>query len=141
MVRLCNEPVLFTQEQVENICKVKNAEYVCDTEKNDIHCAVFYGDLPHPDSGSRYFALYYSGLEGRLMITDGSFVEDQEITGVIADNGDIIYSRYRHDYRTSEDGTVFVDGGRSYVRCSMLPEDRFVKLTVFKGRMEVWFNE
>lgn len=140
MVRLCNEPVLFNQEQVDIICKTRNAEYVVDTEHKGIPCSVFYGLIPHPDSGSRYFALYRTPVTGELMITNGAFVEDQTFTGVIADNGDIIFSRSRHDYRTSDDESVFVDGGRDYIRCNALPQERFVKLTVFKGRLEVWFD-
>jgi hypothetical protein len=111
-----NEPWLFTQEQVATIEKTKKAKYVCDTEQKNNTVAVFYGESAHPVSGSRYFALYYTQIDGNLMITDGSFIESQEIAGVVADNGDIIYSRFRHDYRESKDGSVMVDGGRSYLR-------------------------
>jgi len=112
-MNLINESILFSKENIERIEQVKNAKYVCDTEHNDKHVAIFYGDTAHPDSGSRYFALYYS--DG-LMISSGAFIEEQEIVGVMADNGDVIYSRFRHDYHTSPDGSVFIDGGRAYSR-------------------------
>lgn len=112
-MNLINESKLFSKENIERIEQVRNAKYVCDTEHKDKHVAIFYGDTAHPDSGSRYFALYYADT---IMITNGSFIEDQEIAGVIADNGDVIYSRFRHDYNTSPDGSVFVDGGRAYTR-------------------------
>jgi hypothetical protein len=116
MNNIQNQPLLFSPESVKTIEKIRQAVYVCDTEHEGHRVAVFYGATEHPDSGSRYFALYYTMDSGRLMITDGSFIERQGIIGVRAENGDIIFSRFRHDYRTSDDGTVMVDGGRAYMR-------------------------
>jgi hypothetical protein len=105
---------MFSADQVERIEKLRAAKYVCDTTHKDIHVAVFYGRDTHPVSGSRYFALYYD--DTGLLITDGSFIESQELAGVVANNGDVIYSRHRHDYRYSPDKSVFIDGGREYTR-------------------------
>jgi len=139
-MRLCNEPTLFNYEHLDKICKHYNAQYVVDTEQDGIACAVFYGITPHPDSGSRYFALYMTSDTNQLMITNGSWVEDQEFAGIIADNGDIIFSRSRHDYRVSDDESVWIDGGREYIRRPLVSVDRMVRLTVYKGRLEVWFD-
>jgi hypothetical protein len=35
---------------------------------------------------------------------------------VVANNGEVVWSRYRHDYRKSQDGSVWIDGGRDYLR-------------------------
>ena len=139
-MRLCNEPTLFNYEQLMKICKHYSAEYVVDSEHMGTACAVFYGDTPHPASGSRYFALYMSPETQVLMITDGSWIEDQEFAGIIADNGDIIFSRSRHDYRVSDDESVWIDGGREYTRRPLVSVERLVRLTVHKGRLEVWFD-
>lgn len=141
MTRLCNEPSLFNYEQLDKICKHYSAEYVVDTEQDGIACSVFYSATPHPDSNSRYFALYRTPYTNELMITNGAFVEEQEFSGIIADNGDIIFSRSRHDYRVSDDESVWIDGGREYTRRPIVSLDRTVRLTVYKGRLEVWFNE
>jgi hypothetical protein len=140
-MKLCNEPTLFNYEQLDKICKHYNAEYVVDTEQNGIPCAVFYGATPHPVSGSRYFALYWTPYTQQLMITNGAFVEEQNFQGIIADNGDIIFSRSRHDYRVSDDESVWIDGGREYTRTPLVEVERMVRLTVHKGRLEVWFND
>lgn len=132
-MKLVNESSLFSKENIEKIETVRNAKYVCDTEHKDIHVSVFYGETAHPISGSRYFALYYADT---LMITDGSFIESQEIPGVVADNGDVIFSRYRHDYHTSPDGSVFADGGRAYLRTNAGP-DRQVTLLVRDGVLRI----
>jgi len=128
---LLNEPVLFDSVNIQKIESVKNAKYVCDTEHKDVHVAVFYGEEEHPVSKSRYFALYYSD---QLMITNGSFIEQQHISGVVADNGDVIFSRYRHDFRKSPDGSVFVDGGRSYLRTNTT---NIVSLKVIDGFLTI----
>jgi len=75
----------------------------------------FYTDEPHPE-GSNYFAYYHDMLNNRMMVTDGVSILDQTIDGAVAFNGDIIYSRCRHDCVTSEDGSVMIDGGRDYTR-------------------------
>ena len=140
-MKICNEPTLFNYDLVDKICKRYNAEYVVDTEQNSIPSAVFYSATPHPDSGSRYFAMYWTPNTQELMITNGAFVEEQEFHGIIADNGDIVFSRSRHDYRVSDDESVWIDGGREYIRRPLVTTDRMVRLTVYKGRLEVWFND
>jgi hypothetical protein len=132
-----NNPVLFSKEQIEKIETLKNAKYVCSTEHQGLCIEVFYADEPHPDSGSRYFGLYKAGRTGDLMITNGAFIEDQLINGIIADDGEIIYSRYRHDYCVSADDSVFIDGGRAYTRSSLVDETRMVTLIVKDGILQV----
>ena len=41
---------------------------------------------------------------------------EHDIAGIVANNGDVIYSRYRHDCRWSPDNSVMIDGGRDYTR-------------------------
>lgn len=132
-----NEPFLFNMNQISIIENTRNAKYVCATEHKDRSVEVFYSDKPHPVSGSRYFALYYSGDDNTLMITDGSFVESQEIEGVATVDGEIVFSRHRHDYRSSRDGSVFIDGGRSYTRTNVLDASRRVSLMVRDGALQV----
>lgn len=133
-MKLCNEPTIFVDNDLDKIRKHYKAEFVVDTEKDGIKCAIFYSEKPHPDSGSRYFALYHDPIYGKLMITSGKWIEEQEFIGVMAHNGDIIFSRHRHDYRTSPDGTVFVDGGRSYIRTKKYAKQ--VPLRVVDGKLE-----
>ncbi|CAB5221380.1 hypothetical protein UFOVP247_151 [uncultured Caudovirales phage] len=74
--------------------------------------AVFYTEKAHPQ-GSNYFAVYHNG--DTLMITDAlPSIKDVVFTGLEAE-GEVVYSRYRHDYREGKNG-VFVDGGRDYLR-------------------------
>ena len=85
--------------------------------------AVFWNRDPAniPEGGSAYFGMFHryeppDFKKGTLMITNAISAAETEITGIVAQNGDVIYSRYRHDYRGSPDGSVWIDGGRDYVR-------------------------
>jgi hypothetical protein len=132
-----NPPALFSYDQIQKIEDMKKAKYVCATEHQGHTVEVFYSEEAHPVSNSRYFALYYTHLTNELMITDGSFIEKQDIDAVVADDGDIVYSRYRHDYMVSNDKSVWIDGGRAYTRSGLYSDERHVKLKVRDGCLEL----
>lgn len=144
MSQILKQSELFTENGIEKIEELRSATYVCETCVRvspdgpwaDQPVALFYGSEPHPVSNSRYFGIYINQND-KIFITNGQSAVDEPITGVIADNGDIIYSRYRHDFRRSPDGSVFIDGGRDYYRGSILQEDRYVKLVIEDGELKV----
>ena len=81
-------------------------------------CAdVYYQETPPVEGYSKYFGLIMQG--GSAYITSGASGVEGLIDAVEADDGTIWYSRYRHDMRYSADGSVFIDGGRDYVRGGM----------------------
>jgi hypothetical protein len=104
---------------------------------------VFYNPNPDVSKGhSHYFALRQ--IVGNILISNGSKVLELPLIGLRADDGEIMFSRHRHDYRTSQDGTVSVDGGVDYFRTSIhndssgIPfNERLVKLKVVEDRIEV----
>lgn len=113
---------VFTNDQISKIEDHYNAKYIFDscikTKSGwaNFPAAIFYTDVPHPE-GSNYFAMYRA-MDNSLRITDGISAVAEPFTGIEADNGDIIYSTYRHDFRFSPDGSVSVDGGRDYLKWS-----------------------
>ena len=102
--------------------------------------AVFWNEDPAniPAGGSAWFGLYYRPeypdpeAPMTLVIVNAISATQHPIIGVVADNGDIIYSRYRHDYRGSPDGSVWVDGGRDYLRYG---GGRTVELEIKEGML------
>lgn len=135
------ESSVLSQDNIKKIEKLKSAVFVCDADISqgmDVSFAgaYFYGDEEHPVSGSKYFKLFYD-FNGNIMIADGSEIEDIDFTGVISDEGEVIYSRYRHDYRQSKDKSVWIDGGQSYLRSGLYPEHRFVTMRVREGVLRV----
>ena len=105
--------------------KKYNVKFVCETPIKlksgwyETSSLIFYSEEPHP-RGSNYMALsvFPTGMEGegQLSITDGISATKGHITGIV-DGDEVIYSRYRHDYRVGKTG-VWIDGGRDYVRSS-----------------------
>lgn len=140
-MKLRNECSFIKPAGIRAIERDYNAKYVLETclKAKDggwanFPAAVFYTDEPHPQ-GSNYFAMYFH--EGDLMITDAlPSIKDVIFEGLEAE-GEVVYSRYRHDYREGKNG-AFVDGGRDYFRYG---GDRFddyhrVKFKVVKDSVE-----
>jgi len=144
MIHIRTDPSSFTWEQIKEIEQKKNARYLLETEYKGVQCAVFYGSTVHPISNSKYFAIFWTKDQENWAnvpaVMRGDWIEDMEFAGVVADNGDVIYSRYRHDFRESDDGSVWIDGGRDYTRTNVIDKERHCTLTVFKGRVEYWEN-
>ncbi len=118
----------------EDLAKIEahyEVTYVCETcVKNrkggwtNLSVSIFYQPDPSkvPEGGSQWFGLFFSAdpelPEGpmRLTICNAISAVENDIDGIVAKNGDVVYSRYRHDYRWSPDESVMIDGGRDYTR-------------------------
>jgi len=142
MIHIRTDPSAFSWDQIRTIEQDKKARYLLETEYKGHQCAVFYADTAHPISNSRYFAVFWTVDQEKWAnvpaIMDGSWIEDMTFVSVLAQNGDVIYSRHRHDFRESDDGSVWIDGGRDYTRTNVANPDQMRTLTVFKGRVEYW---
>lgn len=86
----------------------------------DYPVAVFWQEKPKQKTHKHYFGLFING--GNLSICDATCVSETEWSAVQAKDGEIIFSRFRHDYRVSRDQSAMIDGGKSgYVRYSGQP--------------------
>jgi|SRR5476651_1263075 len=127
-----NELYLYTPKpywsfEVNNIEERRNCKYVGDFAIKDrngnwgeVPCAIFWQEQPPVAGYSHYFAVFAKAGDKNAYITSAASIEDMVMTGMVADNGEVIYSRYRHDCVYSTDGTAMIDGGRDYVR-SLFP--------------------
>ena len=88
-------------------------KHVCSTEFGDSIVDVFYRDTPHPKFGNRYFAVLFR--DNVPYIANADEVEKLTFGLVQNDNGDMEYSRSRHDYKEFKNGNM-IDGGRDYIR-------------------------
>lgn len=125
----------FDHAKVE---KLRNARYVgdlCLRTKHggwsEVPVAVFWQETPPQPGYSNYFGLYRDIETGTLLITSGASAAEGVWEGAIAQSGEIVFSRWRHDCRTSADGTAMADGGRDYFR----GYGRQVTLRLVDGRM------
>lgn len=147
-MQLITESTLFSPESIERIEKHYDAKYVCETGvKQDggwrWPAAVFYQPDREkvPPGGTQWFGLFWALKdhldphgESRPVICN-AISALEPFTGVVADNGDIIWSCYRHDYHTSPDGSVWIDGGRDYVRCPV--NAKLVTLAIEKDQVVI----
>ena len=102
---------------------------------SEVPAALFYQPNPNTELGhTNLFAIFFHMDQMYIAGGDNSF--DEPISGIIADDGEVIYSRYRHDYRTSTDGSVSIDGGRDYLKFSGNP-DRLCSLVLDKDKLVV----
>jgi len=77
---------------------------------------IFY--TPNPDTSlghTNYFGLFTRAGTTYITKGDSAFTD---LIGVVSDEGEVVISRYRHDYHISNDASVFIDGGRDYTRAA-----------------------
>ena len=130
-----NECTWLKPDGIAKVENMYNAKYVfesCLKTKNgwcNMPVAIFYTEVAHPE-GSNYFGLYRTDF-GDIMITNG--ISATEPFNALQVGDDIIYSRYRHDYR--EFNGAIVDGGRDYFKHNGVGQT--VMLRVNKDKLEV----
>lgn len=89
--------------------------WVGSGEWTDEPLAVFW--VADPAAGaSHYLGILPERRAGILRTNDAASVADGFWLGRMADDGEVIFSRWRHDWRQSQDGSCWVDGGRDYGR-------------------------
>jgi len=130
-----NKPFHFTDKGIKTIEERYNAKYVghwCtkrpDGTWHETPVDVFYVENPDRSKGhSNYFGMFVNERE-QAMITNAESAFSEPITGMLCEDGEVLVSRYRHDYQTK--GDVMVDGGRDYLRYS---GGRYIRVTTENG--------
>lgn len=117
-------PYWFGEINIDTIEKHYGAKYVgpfCAKTVSggwsDQPIDVFYQPNPDRSKGhSHYFGLIYRNEV--LYITGGDSAVESDMEVVIETTGQVLLSRYRHDYVVGTEG-CFIDGGRDYTRRSL----------------------
>ena len=115
------DPEFFSDKLISKIEDNYKAKYVCETSvlaKNGgwtyKPSSIFYTENAHPE-GSNYFAISLES-DGYLISDALPSIKEMEPIPAVYSGDEVIYSRFRHDFRTTKDGKVSIDGGRDYVR-------------------------
>jgi hypothetical protein len=142
-MKIHNESTFLKPDGIAKVENMYNAKYVFETclktrtgGWSEFPVAIFYTEEAHPE-GSNYMGLYRNDF-GQFTVCNGISALE-EFTGLQIGE-DIVYSRYRHDYRVlDEENDGFIDGGRDYTRCN--PNvGKLVTLKVVKDHLEVVEN-
>lgn len=132
-VKIPEDGYWFKSAGIRKIEEKYNAKYMgywCTKRPsggwNESPVDVFYVENPDTSKGhTNYFGMFiktdpYTGEStGSVYITEASTAFSEPIAGIPTDDGEVIVSRYRHDY-VEKDGRM-IDGGRDYTRSSMHP--------------------
>lgn len=94
---------------VGQLCVRTNGEW------SESPVAVFWSEKLSDPSHKHYFGIYRQN--GSTFICDATSVSQGVWFGSMHEvTGEVLFSRYRHDFRNSRDKKFFVDGGREYSR-------------------------
>lgn len=101
--------------------------------------AVFWKEFPEKPEYSNYFGLLKARdiFGNETYICNAISVTEGHWNGCVADDGEIIYSRSRHDFRESTDGSVTVDGGRDYFKRLGKIKNPTVRITIVNDQLVV----
>lgn len=132
------EQCVIGEKGINHFEQKYNATYVADLCLKDKYgnwanepAAIFYQETPPQPGYSNYFAVVVHGTQA--YITSGESAVSEPIAGIRADDGEIVFSRYRHDFRKSKDDSVFIDGGRDYTKHNN--PSRLVEITIVDGEI------
>lgn len=108
-----------------------NVKYVCtsSSEHDILFGDIFYSQDIHPEFRNNYFRLFIN-MSGIMMIGSADWIESLNFDMIHSDSGELHYSRGRHDFNQINE-TTFIDGGRSYLRCSA--NSKIIKFTIKNG--------
>ena len=102
--------------------------------------SIFYQEKPKIELGhTHYLGVYYNSLISKAVLVNGESAFSKNIVGVIADNGQIVISSYRHGFITSDDESVSIDGGRDYTIITP-PNRKTVHLKMINGKFKIIKN-
>lgn len=130
---------LFSDNQIQIIENAYNAKFILESTVKPLNggwynmpVAIFYQQEKHPE-GSNYFGMYYRN--DSLFITN-AISATEPFDALMLENGDIMISRYRHDYFMHSD--LFVDGGRDYIRYGgNMNKVKVVKVQIVEDHLEI----
>jgi hypothetical protein len=135
---------VWNEKQIRLIEQRYDAVYLLDTclpARGGGWCnwpaAIFYQETPPDPNFSNYFAFFIDRNTNRSSITDGYKAIAAPIDCLLFNDGSVLHSRFRHDYRELEDGAS-VDGGRDYFRFSLSKDCRRAIMHIDNGAIEVF---
>jgi len=128
-------------EGIRKIEKLRSCRYVCEWNTTDDRgqahenpVLLFWNDVAHPQ-GSNWMGLFRSNKE--WYVKDGITASRLPINCAVSNDKQVLFSKYRHDFRSSRDGSVTVDGGRDYTRMLGNIHCERVWLAPYQGELKI----
>ena len=111
---------LLQPKSIQLICDEYRASYVGPFDLlNGTVEEVFYQPNPDVSKGHQeYFSFFkkdFSKLSS-FYVRGAASIASAVFIGIVSAENEVVISRHRHEYRESQDRTIFIDGGRDYIR-------------------------
>lgn len=123
---------------MEAVKKAYDAQYVMTSSLrgrsgnwSDEEYDIYYQEGASSKHPSDYFGIIVRS-NGSVMITSGESLEGVEIGAIMSSQGEILYSKSRHDYAALETNEGAIDGGRDYTKTISM---RAMPLILHKGEL------
>lgn len=115
----------YSRVSLDVACRGRNAKFVAEINVpfakvpssgelawTEYPCIVLHSEDMQKEGG-HYVAIYQDPFNTKWVITAcDEFAEGLEWYGAEADNGDVIWSKHKDDYRRSPDNSIWIQGGR-----------------------------
>jgi hypothetical protein len=131
----------LNETSIQRIERMYNCRYVTEWNLLDIKgnpqsypYLVFWNDQSHPE-GSNWMGMYKH--QNDYYVCDAITASQHPIECMVSNDKQVLFSKYRHDFRTSKDSSVTVDGGREYTRVLGAVRNESVWLVPRDGKLEI----
>jgi len=115
----------YSRQALNIACEGRNAKFVAEINMpfakvpssgalawTEYPCIILHSEQLQKEGG-HYVAIYQDPFNTKWVIKPcDEFAEGLEWEGARADNGDVIWSKHKDDYRRSPDDSIWVQGGR-----------------------------
>lgn len=117
-------------------CKFVAEWNLLDSQNNPHEHPVllFWNDVPHP-TGSNWMGMYRH--QNEWYVCDGITASRFPINCMVSNDKQVLFSKSRHDFRSSNDSSVSVDGGRDYTRVLGAIHNERVWLVPQNGELKI----
>lgn len=137
-----NNPDCFSlrSDSIDTIEKQYNCKFVTEWNLKSKEgkwldpVLIFWNDTAHP-RGSNWMGLYKKGEA--WYVCDGITASQNPINCMVSNSKQVLFSKYRHDFRSSHDKSVTVDGGREYTRVLGAIRNESVWLVPHQGKLKI----
>ena len=116
----------YSRQALNIACQGRNATFVAEINMpfakvpatgelawTEYPCIVLHSEEVQKEGG-HYVAIYQDPFNTKWVIRPcDEFAEGLEWYGAKADNGDVIWSKHKDDYRRSPDNSIWIQGGRN----------------------------
>ena len=79
---------------------------------------VFFVPFPDWSKGHGHYLGVHADRDGALWLSNAGSIQETTWPAAVGQDGEVVVSRFRHDFQQTQDKTASIDGGQDYARGS-----------------------